>query len=459
MEKGRNQAGRQIRLVGRSGLPPYGYAVCIRPVDVRQRIESQGHMAVSGSRYFEQEVLAGFVRFQRGAVPALEVKGFHLGTFLHDSVHDIRVPGSPGFALLTVGPRPVLETAEPFIERDGAFTVVTIEVTVVQVVKVRAEANLIAQFAFKPRMPGRRGQRGVLGIEQKMNGVRGNDPVNQRDAEIEHVFDRMHRHAGPRAGVDIVMVQVMNAVVQRLPVDQTVDPVKMKLPPEGNQEQDNDEGRRRCLEIDVGQSMICVHPHRDHLISGPGDTAAAAGPEDIVVNLVLEEEGRAAPALPAGRVFSPVAPAFPRIQIKVPAPVNDPEQRQIAQEHPADPTRLKRPAGFQARLEVRPRQQSDAEPEDIPGEQIIQEPAEKPQSLPRPHEDRGKRHALRGTPFPALVPVPVWIAGLLAIEFRTHGGIIGHALNSPHSDFSQPSLITGHVRCRARHADRKPLFR
>ena len=59
----------------------------------------------------------------------------------------------------------------------------------------------------------------MLRIEEEKNRVGWNNPVNEGDTEIEDMFDRVHRHPGPWAGVDIVVMQVVYAIIKGLPMD------------------------------------------------------------------------------------------------------------------------------------------------------------------------------------------------------------------------------------------------
>ena len=45
----------------------------------------------------------------------------------------------------------------------------------------------------------------------------------------------MHREAGPRAGLHVLVVQIVDVFIQRLPMNGAVDPVEMEFPPDRNQ--------------------------------------------------------------------------------------------------------------------------------------------------------------------------------------------------------------------------------
>lgn len=90
---------------------------------------------------------------------------------------------------------------------------------------------------FKPVVAAGWRQRRMLGVEQEMDGMRGDHPVDQNHAEIQEVLDRMHRHAGPWARVHILVMEVVDALVERRPVDEAMNPVEVEFAPEGNEAQ------------------------------------------------------------------------------------------------------------------------------------------------------------------------------------------------------------------------------
>ena len=81
------------------------------------------------------------------------------------------------------------------------------------------------------------GQRIVLQMEQNMDGMRGNDKVDHDRSEKDHVLDGVHRQARPRSHVDVAMVQRMNMFVEKRNVKRTVNPVKIKTLPDGDQQE------------------------------------------------------------------------------------------------------------------------------------------------------------------------------------------------------------------------------
>ena len=76
-----------------------------------------------------------------------------------------------------------------------------------QVVGVGARGEFAIQDGTLETVVGAcRLQRRKLGVEEEVDGVRWYNPVDQQHAEIDEMFDRMHRHAGPRAWVDVFVV-------------------------------------------------------------------------------------------------------------------------------------------------------------------------------------------------------------------------------------------------------------
>ena len=101
----------------------------------------------------------------------------------------------------------VAESSEDSVERQFGSAVVAIEIAMMQVVGVGARGEFAIQDGTLETVVGAcRLQRRKLGVEEEVDGVRGHHTMNQQHAEIDDVFDRMHRHTGPRARVDVLVV-------------------------------------------------------------------------------------------------------------------------------------------------------------------------------------------------------------------------------------------------------------
>ena len=68
--------------------------------------------------------------------------------------------------------------------------------------------------------------------------------MDKNDAEIEQVFDRMHRQSRPGPGIRVLMMNIMNISHERFPVDRPVDEVKMAFPVYRDSQKKNDEPYR-----------------------------------------------------------------------------------------------------------------------------------------------------------------------------------------------------------------------
>ena len=61
--------------------------------------------------------------------------------------------------------------------------------------------------------------------------MRGDDPVNQQATVVKDMLNWVHGQARPRANIDIFVMQIMPRLVERRPMQQPMDPVKVEQPP------------------------------------------------------------------------------------------------------------------------------------------------------------------------------------------------------------------------------------
>ena len=71
----------------------------------------------------------------------------------------------------------------------------------------------------------------MLCIHQQVNGMRGDDPVNQQATVVKDMLNWVHGQARPRANIDIFVMQILPRLVERRPMQQPMDPVKVEQPP------------------------------------------------------------------------------------------------------------------------------------------------------------------------------------------------------------------------------------
>ena len=54
----------------------------------------------------------------------------------------------------------------------------------------------------------------MLCIHEHVNGMRGDNPVNEDAAVVKDMLNGVHGQAGPRANIDILVMQIMPRLVE-----------------------------------------------------------------------------------------------------------------------------------------------------------------------------------------------------------------------------------------------------
>lgn len=204
-------------------------------------------------------------------------------------------------------------------------------------------------------------------IEEKVNRMRGNNEMDQDDAEIEDVLDGVHGQAGPGAGVGISVVQVMDGFEKRTPMDEAVDKIEMQLTPKGNQAEPDEEINGMGGPVHIRNFLVGKRPEIHDLVSGPDGAAAGATPENIVKGLVAKEELGVVSAGPADIVFAVGALEFEHVEEEMPATIDGPCQTEVAEEQEGDPARSQFDTAGHSGLEIKPDANGDEEVNAVPG--------------------------------------------------------------------------------------------
>lgn len=134
------------------------------------------------------------------------------------------------------------------------------------------------------------------------------------------------------------MVQVVHVFVERLPVGESVDAVEMKLAPERNHEEPQDEILGMRGPIEVGDVTVGIEPHGDDFVASPDEGADAGGPKNIVPDLVVEKEASAVAGGPLTVVFLPRAFAFDDVEVEVITAVVEPNEGEVTEVDLEDPS-------------------------------------------------------------------------------------------------------------------------
>lgn len=189
--------------------------------------------------------------------------------------------------------------------------------------------------------------------------------MNKYDAQIKDSLHGMHGHARPGIRINIFMMEIMHIAVERLPVNETMHPVKMKFAPERNEEKPEPKITGVAAPFQTRDVVISVEPEGADFVSGPDETSHPTGPKNIIVHLVAEKEEAAVPGRPVGIIFSLRAFAFENVKMEVVATVVEPHKDQISGVNLTDPVSGKLRTAREIRLREEPRNSGDREQEDI----------------------------------------------------------------------------------------------
>ena len=91
-----------------------------------------------------------------------------------------------------------MERAKPLVPRHFQITVVAFEVTVMHLVMKGTQCQpvlVLDQQPFKTRVGCCGGQCLMLHVKQDVDGMRGDNPVDQHRAEKQQMLHRMHGEA------------------------------------------------------------------------------------------------------------------------------------------------------------------------------------------------------------------------------------------------------------------------
>ena len=134
--------------------------------------------------------------------------------------------------------RAVVERTEPLVQRHGSVTaIVHLEILVMQVVNIVRVVDLGLpgeDDLVEARVALRWHEGKVLQVVHDVQGMRRDDPMQEDPGKIEDVFDRVHSEARPRSDIDVLVMQVVDRPIERRPMDEAMDQVKVKFSEGGN---------------------------------------------------------------------------------------------------------------------------------------------------------------------------------------------------------------------------------
>ena len=153
--------------------------------------------------------------------------------------------------------RPIVLGLEPPVRREHLHAEIDGEEPMVQVVKIAvcSHGTIAADDeSVVAGVPDRRADAGVQQVEDRMNGLDGTIQLkktrNRRCARWDASESR------PRANVDVLMVQVMAELVQRLPVNQAVDEIEVEVAEVDHGDSQQDRVDRILAHVQVGNDLV-----------------------------------------------------------------------------------------------------------------------------------------------------------------------------------------------------------
>ena len=97
---------------------------------------------------------------------------------------------------------------------------------------------VLHQQAFEARVRDHGVEYQKLQMVDDMEGAGENDKMDQDRCQVDQRLGRMHRHTRPWTDIDVPMMQGLHCLVERLPMQEAVNPIEMERVPDRDQEQD-----------------------------------------------------------------------------------------------------------------------------------------------------------------------------------------------------------------------------
>lgn len=236
----------------------------------------------------------------------------------------------------------------------------------VQVVEVIAGDGPVAEGeAFKSKVAHDRGYPKMLGVEEEVYRVGGDDKVDQHTAEVEQVLYRVHRQTGPGPRVGVQVMDAVHVLEQRPPMEQAVGKVEVHLADKENEEEEADIPGRVVAEAKVGHAPIGRRPRVQYFVRGPDGQTEHERAEQIIQRLLAEQELAPGLFLKAGVVLTFFASQPVCVIRQMCSPIDNQHDHQVAQQHEPDPTWRQRLAVGEGYLKISHRQKSKQHNQDV----------------------------------------------------------------------------------------------
>ena len=235
-----------------------------------------------------------------------------------------------------------MKSPEPDIERKINTAVVTFEIRMMKLVVEMAKYHptaLAKKHLMEAGVAKNGGQRQHVAMEHDQHRMRRHHQVDQHRAEIDDMFDRMHRNARPGDDIPIAMMHRMDMAVELTYMKKPVPPVEMKRNPDAGAKRNRQEYPRVGAERDSRNHRIGMRPEQKHQIGRPDGHTTGQRPENIVIDLTAKGEASTAPVPELRHVFAIISLPAQRVKEEVEASCKQQDHDEIQRIDDADPAR------------------------------------------------------------------------------------------------------------------------
>jgi len=74
----------------------------------------------------------------------------------------------------------------------------------------------------------------MLRVKEEVHRMAGNYEVDENDAEVGKMFNRMHGEARPWTRIGVLVMEVVDPFIEWLPMGHSVHPIEVELAPDGD---------------------------------------------------------------------------------------------------------------------------------------------------------------------------------------------------------------------------------
>lgn len=226
----------------------------------------------------------------------------------------------------------------------------------------------------EPRMSLRGRKREVLKMVNDVERMRRNDPVHEHSGKVQNMLNGMHGQPGPWTEVDVLVMEAMHCSIDRRPVKESVDQIKVCLVEKRYADHQTERIQRRLLPADDGYDPVGLCPERCYLVDSPDWDGTRESPERVVIDLIAEKEPSIVSRGPTGAVLITCTLILAAIKAQMPHASHQKNECAIAKEDYGNPARREHLCDCRAWRRKPPRESRKERVEDVPRQQITWKP-------------------------------------------------------------------------------------